>query len=719
MVEYCHDFIPKDHGKQPLHYGDFMNKYNSSAASSYLHSHLQDELDDYSGDNAWVLARTEMDNGSTWYDFVHPTWGMASVQEVGTGFSCETEVDTLLEHRDHAATAWTANCQKVVEAVRELRSKTSGNVFYTSMNSVAQSALVAQIEHQLWAHTRIHLSEFEVNSMEDSPTSVAFELNSSHPYSREIFDVLVSKITGNSHSIGHGVPVTLGNNPNTPNNPIVDSLLNSLMEQSTQNSHPNNCVRFSIPLNGNTLRDTLTNFIAKGATWDIEKCASVNQIAPDLTFFTEATMSYNSNKAANAYDATVFLNGLQKYTGNINALFTALEGSEKWPWLAKAVVKKLQPAVDMDYFYEEYDMDMQAGTHVTLDMGWPQELCAQYSRIFNAAGEDAQLFTCEAGAISPHQTYQGTIEEWTEQLEQYGFTYEYDATEYDDDEDDNAIHGSKAYGDQVLMSEAIKSDKYTAITKLLNKNAVEVSQGLQNGSFLVDAILANNLDAIEAFMNANATVNDKVVAALIQKMHKFEAFVQPVLEKSQSLELLTACVNWQMGLNPTGVNPRQRDWIFNAWKNHPNKDDILVEAATNSDSAWRVSPWKTELQSLASSSPQLFFKSINKAVHAKKYNFVRETVRALKIPPSQIAMGSSNLLAFAQNLKATIKAGGKIATHGYPPKFTANDIVNNPALFAMGQRPATRQVDPTESFVQAVTIMEAQFAPKPSIKRGP
>lgn len=691
-----------------------MNKYNSSGALFYLHTHLKSELNDYSGENAWVLMRTEMDNGLTWYDFVHPTWGIASVQEVGTGFSCETEVDTLLEHRDHASAAWTADCQKVVEAVRELRSKTSGNVFYTSMNNVAQSALVAQIEHQLWAHTRIHLSEFEANSMEDSPNSVVFELNSSHQYSREIFDVLVSKITGNSHSVGYGVPVTLGNNPNTPNNPIVDSLLNSFIEQSTQNSHPNNCVRFSIPLNGNTLRGALTNFIAKGAAWDTEKCASVNQIAPDLTLFTEATASYNSNKAATTYDATVFLNGLQQYTGNINTLFTALEGSQKWPWLAKAVVKKLEPAVDMDYLYEEYDMDMQAGTHVTLDMGWPQGLCAQYSRIFNAAGEDAQLFTCEAGVISPHQTYPGTIEEWTEQLEQSGFSCECEG-EYGE------TNIPQAYGDQVLMAEAIKNDKYTAITKLLNKNAPEVAEGLQNGNFLVAAILSNNLDAIEAFMNANAAVNDKVVAALIQKMQKFEAFVQPILEKSQSVELLTACVNWQMGLNPTGVNPRQRDWIVNTWKNHPDKEHILVEAATHSDTAWRVAPWKTELQALATTSPELFFKSINNAVHDKKYNFVRETVRALKIPPSQIAINGSNLLAFAENLKSSIKGGGKITSQGHPQNMSIQNILNNPAMFGMGQRPSARQVDPIESFTQAIKIMEAQFTlqQKNSIRRGP
>lgn len=661
-----------------------MNQYNSSGAASYLHTHLQDELDDYSGDNQWVLMRTEMDHDSIWYDFVHPNWGIASVQEAGTGFSCETEVDTLLAHRDHASAAWTTDCQKVVEAVRELKEKTQGSVLYQSLKSVTQSSLVANIEHALWAQTQIHFPN-DVATLEDSPEDpVTFELNSAHPYGQEIVDILIARTTGASHWLGQ-------------------KHLTVLSDDST-------------------MRECLSRFIAKGAQWNTDQCASANQspsqTTVDLSFFTEAIASYNSNKDASTYDATVFLNGLHKYTGNINVLFTKLEGFQQWPWLAKAVVKKLNPTVDMNYLHEEYDMDMQTSPDVSFGLNWPIESCARWSRIFDAAGEDAQLFKCESGTIFPHPIYPGTIEHWTEELEQYGFSHEYDVTEYEDD-DDNEIHGSKAYGDQVLMAEAIKNDKYTAIQKLLNKNAVEVSEGLKNGSFLVDAILSSNLDAIEAFMEANAIVNDKVVAALIQKMQKFEAFVQPILEKSQSMELLTACVNWQMGLNPTGVNPRQRDWIFNTWKNHPNKDDILVEAATHSDSAWRVLPWKTELQALATTSPELFFKSINKAVQNKKYNFVRETVRALKIPPSQIAIGSSNLLTFAQNLKATVKGGGKIAAHGYPPKFTANDIANNPALFAMGQRPAARQVDPTESFVQAVTIMEAQFAPKPSIKRGP
>lgn len=666
-----------------------MNQYNSSGATSYLHTHLQDELDDYNDENHWVLMRTEMDNGSTWYDFVHPTWGIASVQEVGTGFSCETEADTLLAHRDHASSAWTTDCQKVVEAVRALKEKTQGAVLYQSLNSVTQSPLVANIEHALWAQTQIHFPN-DVATLEDTPEEpLVFELNSTHPYGQEIVDILIARTTGSSHSLGHKQLVVLND--------------------------------------GSTMRDILTSFVAKGAQWNTNQCASANQSSSqttlDLSFFTEATAPYNSNKEANSYDATVFLNGLHNYQGNLNVLFTALEGFQQWPWLAKAVVKKINPIIDMNYLNQEYDMEMNTSPEVSFELDWPVESCARWSRIFDAAGEDAQLFKCEAGSISPHPTYPGTIEDWAEQLEQYGFSCGYDS-EYDEDEDDededDEIHGSTAYGDQVLMTEAIKNDKYTAITRLLNKNATEVSEGLKNGSFLVNAILSSNIDAIAAFMDANATVNDKVVAALIQKMQKFEAFVQPILEKSQSVELLTACVNWQMGLNPTGVNPRQRDWIFNSWKNHPNKDSILVEAATHSDSAWRVVPWKTELQTLATTSPQLFFKSINNAVQNKKYNFVRETVRALKIQPSQIIIGSSNLLTFSQNLKASIKGGGKISAYGHPSHISAHDILNNPSIFGMGQRPSVRQVDPTESFVQAITIMEAQFAPKKSnIKRGP
>ncbi len=656
-----------------------MSQYNSQAASYYLHNYLQEELNDYGTDNAWVLMHTEMQNGSTWYDFSHPIWGIASIQEQGSGFSCETEVDTLQDHRNHKSQTWTAECQKIVEAVRELKQKTHGQILHTSLNSLVQSSLVADVENALWAQTKIHLVD-DASVLEDTPETLKLELNSNHAYGQEIVDVLMGRTTGNNYFVGHKT--------------------------------------FSLDLKGTTVRDCLTNFIANGATWNTNQCGSVNQGVLDLTFFTEATTSYNSNKEATAYDAAVFLNGLEKYTGNINVLFAALESSPQWLWLVKAIVKKLQPTVDMSYLYDEFDMEMPTNPEVGFTLNWPTEAYVRYSRIFNAAGEDAQLFTCDMGSITPHPTYPGSIEEWVEDLNQYGFASEFDAVEHDEDDD---LEVNKSYGDQTLMTEAIKNDKYTAIQKLLNKNAPEVVAGLKNGSFLVEAIMANNLDGIEALMNAGANVNAKVVAALIQKMPKFDAFVQPILEKSQSIELLTACVNWQMGLNPSAVNPRQRDWIFKTWKSHPQKDNILVEAATHSDTAWRVAPWKNELQTLATASPSLFFTSINKAVNDKKYNFVRETVRALKVPPSQIAINGSNLLAYSEGLKPSIKAGGKITSQGHPQNMSIQDILNNPAMFGMGQRPATRQVDPTESFTQAIKIMEAQFTlqQKSSVKRSP
>lgn len=656
-----------------------MSQYNSQAASYYLHNYLQKELSNYGADNEWTLMHAETQGGATWYDFSHPTWGIASIEEQGSGFSCETEIDTLQNHRNYKSQAWTADCQKVVEAVRELKQKTAGQVLQQSLNSLIQSPLVINIENALWAQTRIHLvDDFDV--LEDTPETVNFELNSSHAYGQEIIDVLMGLTTGFNYFVGHKT--------------------------------------FSLPLNGGTVRDCLTNFIGKGTAWNTEQCGSVNQGSVDLTFFTEATSSYNSNKEASAYDATVFLNGLEKYTGNINILFGALEGSQKWPWLAKAIVKKLKPTVNMSYLYDEFEMDMPTNPEVGFTLNWPTQTCIRYSRIFNTAGEDAQLFTCDMGSVTPHPTYPGTVEEWVEDLNQYGFDCDYDGVEHDEDDE---LEATKSYGDQTLMTEAIKNDKYTAIQKLLNKNAPEVAEGLKHGRFLVEAIMANNLDGIEALMNAGAQVNSKVVSALIQKMPKFDAFVQPILEKSQSVELLTACVNWQMGLNPSAVNPRQRDWIFNTWKNHAQKDDILVKAATHSDTAWRVAPWKNELQALATTCPALFFASINNAVNEKKYNFVRETVRALKIPPSQIAINGSNLLAYSENLKSSIKAGGKITSQGHPHNMSIQDILNNPALFGIGQRPAARQVDPTESFTQAIKIMEAQFTlqQKSSIKRSP
>lgn len=653
-----------------------MTHYNSSAASYYLHDHLQNELENYGAANEWTLMHTEMHSGSTWYDFSHPVWGIASVQESGSGFSCETEVDTLHDHADHKSQAWTADCQKVVDAVRELKQKTAGQILQKSLDTLVQSTLVANIENALWAQTHIHLAN-DLDVLENTPETVQFELNSAHAYGQEIIDILMARATGVNYFVGHKT--------------------------------------FTLPLNGSTVRDCLTNFIGQGAAWNTDQCGSVNQGSVDLTFFTEATASYNSNKEATAYDAAVFLNGLEQYKGNINVLYGALEGSQKWPWLAKAIVKKLKPAVNMSYLYDEFDMDMPTNPEVGFTLNWPTETCIRYSRIFNAAGEDAQLFTCYVGSVTPHPTYPGTIEEWAEDLNKYGFEWDHDGLEHDEDDD---LEATKSYGDQVLMEEAIKNDKYTAIQKLLNKGAPEIVEGLTSGRFLVEAVGSNNVDAVEALMDAGAVVNSQVVAALRQKMTKFDAFVRPVLEKSHNTELLTASVNWQMGLTPNVINPRQRDWIVNAWKNHPQKDSILVDAASHSDTAWRVAPWKSELQALASNSPDLFFKAIERATRDGQYNFVRESVRALKIPPSQVVVGSSNLLQFTEQLKTS--AGGKLGTTGYSKHPSPMDIFTNPSLFGLGARPMSRQVDPVDSFVQAVKIMEAQFTvQKNAVKRSP
>ena len=666
-----------------------MSNYNSNQASAFLHNQLREELDDYDLSNAWVLVRTEVDNGSTWYDFVHPTWGMASVQEVNGRFSCETEVDTLVEHKNNAQSAWSADCQKVVEAVRELQQKTHGQVFYNSLQNIAQSALVSGIEHNLWAQTQVNLFQLEGN-LESTPGMVVYEIGSTHSYAKEISALLTTRITGNAHTFNQQAVPVMGQ--------------------------------------GQTVRDTLTQLIAKGATWNVERCASANQGNIDLSFFTTATAGYNSNKSATSYDATVFLNGVENFVGNPNVLMAAIEASPKWLWLAGAVVKKLNCQPNISSLFDEFDMEHPATTEVSafIDLPQPSQL---YSRIFNAVGEEAQLFTCDSDSITVHPTFGGNIEDWIEALTAFGFTVDYDGNsdphededdmDCDEDEDDHyGNRGRKSYGDQVLMAEAIKNDKYTAIQKLLNKGAPEIAEGLSNGRFLVEAIAANNLDALEALMDAGSVVNSQVVAALTQKMSKFDAFVRPVLEKSHNTELLTASVNWQMGLTPNVINPRQRDWIVNEWKNHPHKNTILVNAASHSDTAWRVAPWKSELQQLASTSPDVFFKAIAQATRDGQYNFVRETVRALKIPPSQVMIGSSSLLQFTEQLKTS--AGGKIVAKGHPKNPSPMDFFNNPSLFGMGARPVSRQVDPVDSFIQAVKIMEAQFTvQKSTTKRSP
>jgi len=83
---------------------------------------------------------------------------------------------------------------------------------------------------------------------------------------------------------------------------------------------------------------------------------------------------------------------------------------------------------------------------------------------------------------------------------------------------------------------------------------------------------------------------------------------------------------------------------------------------------------------------------LNVALEQGLYGFVRETLRELKTPPSAIAVGSTNLLAYAEQL------------------------VQRSSDF----RPSSAQrLNPVASFAQAVRIMEAQFGQPVSKKISP
>ena len=400
-------------------------------------------------------------------------------------------------------------------------------------------------------------------------------------------------------------------------------------------------------------------------------------------------------------DVETFFSEAAAYAGSVEQMIDVLENHPSWRCgLGGAVCQQILANVNWDRLSEKHEENLDAfSLTVGVVLPHPADL---YVYTLNSFGKHQMLFTCDHnGDLFAHDRFNGGALEWLNALQNEKFDpagpqtvatpFVFGGTTiYMTNHDTSAPAGKKPRLPNVI--DLIHFNRLSDLETKLKEGRAAVWQGVQDGSFLTVALDKGNVEAVELLLNAGAPLTSTVMENLPTYLKSFDSLIAPILENTRNETLLSACITWQMGMPPSAVKPHHRDFLFALWNETPDKERVLLNAASRSEGAWRSAPWNTQLRTVATQHPKMLMGVLDLALKQGLYGFVRDTVRELKTPPSTIAVGSTNLLAFAEQL------------------------VQHSSNF----RPSSAQrLNPVVSFAQAVRIMEAQFGKSAPKKTGP
>jgi len=426
----------------------------------------------------------------------------------------------------------------------------------------------------------------------------------------------------------------------------------------------------------------------------------LNNFTPGGVMFAHTLLEKCKTTAPTSDDVEAFFAEAAAYSGSVEQMIDVLENHPSWRCgLGGAVCQQILAHVNWDRLSEKHEENLDAfSLTVGVVLPHPADL---YVYTLNSFGKHQMLFTCEHnGDLFAHDRFNGGALEWLNALQNEKFDpagpqtvatpFVFGGTTiYMTNHDTSTPAGKKPRLPNVI--DLIHFNRLSDLETKLQEGRAGVRQGLQDGSFLTVALNKGNMEAVKLLLNAGApltTVTDNLPVYL----KSFDSLIAPILEHTRNESLLSACITWQMGMAPSVVKPHHRDFLFALWNETPHKERVLLNAASCSEGAWRSAPWNTQLRTVAAQHPDMFAGVLNVALEQGLYGFVRETLRELKTPPSAIAVGSTNLLAYAEQL------------------------VQRPSDF----RPSSAQrLNPVASFAQAVRIMEAQFGQSVSKKISP